>query len=84
MAPRQRTSPIHAHISGRARYKIRGLQGNSLLKDRLEGRLASNGDIHSVSASVLTGNLLILFNADRPHADMAALIEAILQNDFNP
>jgi Ca2+-transporting ATPase len=71
-------SPIHHRVKGRTRYKIRGLRGCAKLKERLEIGLVSQSDIYRVSASTLTGNLLILYNPARSQTDLSALIDQIL------
>jgi Ca2+-transporting ATPase len=81
MAPHPRISPLHVCIKGRARFKIRGLRGRAVVKEKLETHLASFSDVYHVSASTLTGNLLILYHPARSHADAADWIEDILQDD---
>ncbi len=69
---------IHAAIPGRARYKVAGLYGAASLGTRLEVRLAQMDGISYVSASSLTGNVLVCFEADTDPAVIAALIAKVL------
>ncbi|MGB6065809.1 MAG: cation-transporting P-type ATPase [Desulfomonilaceae bacterium] len=55
---------IHNHIPGRVRYKVEGLYRCVSLKYRLEMVLPQDEDVRRVSASILTGNVLIIFNPD--------------------
>ncbi|MEZ2128817.1 MULTISPECIES: HAD-IC family P-type ATPase [unclassified Sinorhizobium] len=53
--------PIRASIPGRARLKVVGLQGSSAAKDLLERGGRSAPGVLSISASDLTGNILVEF-----------------------
>lgn len=53
---------IHNAVAGRRRYKITGLYRREGLKEHLERELIVNGEIRSVSASTVTGTLLVLFD----------------------
>jgi Ca2+-transporting ATPase len=57
---------------------VEGLQHSAPLKNLLEQRLALQKDIESVSASTLTGNLLVSFNSNSSHKSVAFLIEGML------
>ncbi len=69
---------IHTQVEGRARFKIDGLFGSEMLKRVLEQRLSREGEIYSVSASILTGNILVNFNSNNDHHTIRFLIEEIL------
>jgi len=56
---------VHAAVRGRVRLKVEGLYGSHELKRHLEERLSKNVDITHVSASPLTGNVLVIHNASR-------------------
>ncbi len=70
--------PIHASLRGRARYRVKGLYRSHLLKSHLESQLRDEEGVTRVSASTLTGNLLITYNSDRSPSDVAGLIQGIV------
>ncbi|OLE26736.1 MAG: hypothetical protein AUI36_31910 [Cyanobacteria bacterium 13_1_40CM_2_61_4] len=63
---------IHAAVPGRARYKVAGLYRAASLGTWLEGRLAQIDGISYVSASSLTGNVLVCFEVDMDPAVIRA------------
>src|SRR5258708_2856657 len=69
---------IHTAVEGRARFKVTGLYRSQPLKQVLESELSQRQEIHRVSASVLTGNLLVEFNSHHTPQDIAALIKRIV------
>jgi Ca2+-transporting ATPase len=54
------------------------------LKQYLELRLAQEKDILAVSASTLTGNVLVSYNSDNSHQSIQALIERALRDAADP
>jgi P-type Ca2+ transporter type 2C len=70
--------PIHTAVAGRAPYKVAGLYCSESLKRRLEARLTAIDSIHMVSASALTGNILLRFDPARSAVDLMALLERIV------
>jgi Ca2+-transporting ATPase len=74
---------VHAQVAGRARYKVEGLRYSQPLKRLLEYRLALQKDILSVSASTVTGNLLVNFNSNSSQKSVAFLIEGVLDEFQN-
>ncbi|MGD8646148.1 MAG: HAD-IC family P-type ATPase [Desulfobacterales bacterium] len=74
---------FHIQVTGRARYKVEGLRYSEPLKLLLENRLATQKDILSVSASTLTGNILVNFNSNSSHKSVAFIIENILDEYQN-
>jgi Ca2+-transporting ATPase len=70
--------PVHTAVRGRARYDVRGLRGRAGLAHELERRLGSAAGILQVSASPLTGRVLVLFVAERDVEQVAALIAAAI------
>ncbi len=72
---------IHTAVKGRARYKVRSLYRSESLKKYLEQRLSAREAIQQVSANPLTGNLLVLFNRNLEHAQIASWVEAVV-TDF--
>jgi Ca2+-transporting ATPase len=69
---------IHTKVPGRARYKIDGLYRSEALKKALEFQLSREKNILRVSASTLTGNVLVFFNSGNDHETIATLIERVL------
>ncbi|MDY6901913.1 MAG: cation-transporting P-type ATPase [Cyanobacteriota bacterium] len=66
---------IHTAIKGRARYHVRELYRSASLEKYLERSLCQQAEIIKVTASSLTGNLLVKFNPDKSSAEIATLIE---------
>ncbi|RJR46780.1 MAG: cation-transporting P-type ATPase [Desulfobacteraceae bacterium] len=54
---------VHTNVPGRARYSVDGLFGSESLKQSLESRLASHKFISHVSASTVTGTVLVLYHS---------------------
>jgi P-type Ca2+ transporter type 2C len=55
-------TPVHTSVPGRARLKVAGLRGSLALKDRLERGCSAAPGVRSVTASGLTGNVLVEFD----------------------
>ncbi|MBI5251745.1 MAG: cation-transporting P-type ATPase [Desulfomonile tiedjei] len=66
---------IHNGIKGRVRYKVNGLYRSPMLKTRLERLSFQIGEISSVHASILTGNVLVVFDPECNARLIASLIE---------
>lgn len=72
-------SSIHAAVKGRGRYKVLGLRGASALAQHIELKLAQASFIEKVSASAVSGNVLVLFSQTVTHAEILRLLkEAVL------
>jgi Ca2+-transporting ATPase len=69
---------IHTAVKGRARYKVTGLYGSAALKRLLEVRLVEHAEIQEVSASTLTGNVLVRFRPDFSPETVAALLADVM------
>jgi Ca2+-transporting ATPase len=69
---------IHTAVKGRARYKVTELYGSVPLKRHLEVRLVARADIQAVSASTLTGNVLVRFCPDLSPAAVASLLAEVM------
>jgi Ca2+-transporting ATPase len=54
--------PLSTSVRGRMRVRVRGLRNTPLIASRLEDRIAGNIGVRRVTANVLTGNVLILFD----------------------
>ena len=70
--------PAHVPLSilpGRVRYRVPALYRSAGLKQRIEDQLSGHNHIVSVSANVLTGSVLILFEHSRDPAAVTALLE---------
>jgi Ca2+-transporting ATPase len=71
--------PIHTNVAGRARFRIPGLRNTPSVKHFIERRLSHQSDILDVSASSVTGNLLVSYNSNNDHRSIQTIIEAIVQ-----
>ena len=69
---------IHTVVRGRARYKVPRLYRSASFKKELEFRLLNKEGIYQVSANILTGNVLVIFNSDNTVSEVATLIEGIV------
>jgi P-type Ca2+ transporter type 2C len=68
---------LHAAIKGRVRYKVSGLYRSESLKRQIESSLSNIDGINRVSASILTGNVLVFFNSGTNPPEIGSLIIAI-------
>ncbi|HEY7544291.1 MAG TPA: HAD-IC family P-type ATPase, partial [Blastocatellia bacterium] len=73
-------SPVHTGVKGRARFRVSGLYRGHLLKFAVESRASARPGVRSVSASTLTGTVLILFDPDRSLDEIIALLEEIVKS----
>ncbi|MDV2994525.1 MAG: Calcium-transporting ATPase 1 [Chroococcidiopsis sp. SAG 2025] len=69
---------IHTTIKGRARFKINELYRSEALKLHLERSLATRSEILSVSANILTSNILVNFDSSIDAIEVKSLIEEIV------
>lgn len=69
---------IHTAVKGRARYKVTGLYGSVPLKRLFEVRLVEHAAIQEVSASTLTGNVLVHFCPDTSPEAVASLLADVV------
>jgi Ca2+-transporting ATPase len=69
---------LHTKVAGRARFKVEGLYRSQDLQRLLEFRLAQVKEITQVSASALTGNVLVCFNSGNSTESIAGLLEGIV------
>src|SRR5262245_31404526 len=63
--PSPRIRIVTCAVRGRARLDVEGLRGRPTYATRLEARVAMVHGVRRVSASPLTGNVLVLFDAAR-------------------
>lgn len=73
---------IHNGIKGRIRYKVTGLYRSPILKERLEALPFQSSEVSFVSASVLTGNVLVRFNPDCNRRMIASMLEDVAVDYF--
>jgi membrane-associated phospholipid phosphatase len=69
---------IHTAVKGRARYKVNGLYHSETLKRYLESRLLEQEIILQARANSYTGNVLVIFHADKSLKAIALLIQEIV------
>src|SRR5262245_2649438 len=72
------TSIVHNGIAGRVRLQVFGLRGNEELKATLEDIEPEHG-IHSISASSITGNILIYYDPERELPEIVGYVEVAVQ-----
>jgi hypothetical protein len=70
-----RIVPVHTAVPGRARFAVVGLYHSEALALALQGQLWRRRGIVSVSASALTGKVLILFDPGLHVAQVQAWVE---------
>ncbi len=70
---------LHTAVPGRARFRVSGLYRAPELKKFLELRLSCWGDITEVSASTLTGNVLVLYDPGLQSEAIAARLTAVVR-----
>jgi Ca2+-transporting ATPase len=69
---------VHDAVKGRARYRVGGLYKSESLRKKIETGLKREAGIRQVSASALTGKVLVLFDGQREPGNVATLIETLL------
>ena len=67
---------IHDAVKGRIRYKVKGLYRSEPLKDELESVLGREKDVTFVTASVLTGKILVIFDPECNPRKIASIVES--------
>ena len=72
--------PVHSAVPGRVRYKVDPLYRSAPLKQIIERELAARVGIVSVSANVLTGTVLILFDRGRDLNALGVLLEVVVRH----
>jgi Ca2+-transporting ATPase len=71
---------VHAKVPGRARFKVEGLYRSETVKQQLESRLSGNEEITRISASILTGNVLVCFNSGNDYHSIARIVEQAISD----
>lgn len=69
---------IHTIVKGRARYKVEGLYRSEVLRKHLESKLSVHQGIKHFSINTITGTILVFFNSEKTHLDIATLILGIV------
>ena len=75
---------VHTAVAGRTRYRVPGLYRSESLKRLLELRLTRIKAISRVSASSLTGTLLVCYNTGNTEESIAELIAGIVAEHHEP
>ncbi|HET7061599.1 MAG TPA: hypothetical protein VFI43_05420 [Nitrosospira sp.] len=70
---------IHSAVKGRARLEVNRLYRCEPVRRKVESELLSDPRIIRVSANILTGRVLILFNPECTIDEIAGLIEAMMR-----
>lgn len=73
---------IHNRVAGRIRLKVPGLYRNERLRTKLESTLSAVNEIRFVSASTLTGNLLIEYTASEDSGELPVHIATLLEAEL--
>src|SRR5690242_19968866 len=76
--PRPPVRVVHAAVKGRARLQVNGLYRCEPARLRLESELAHRSGIKQVSANILTGKLLILFDPVQHIEEIKNQVEQIV------
>ena len=74
--------PVHTAVPGRARLRVAGLRGAPFLGKFLEGGLGALEGICSVSASPLTGNVLVQYDSGASLDQIIGRIDALLRGEI--
>ena len=74
---------IHNEVPGRTRYRVPGLYRSEALKRLLELKLSRIKAITRVSASSITGTLLVCYNTGNTHETIADLVAGIVAEHEN-
>jgi P-type Ca2+ transporter type 2C len=74
--------PMHTAVPGRARLRVAGLRGAPFLGKFLEGGLGALEGVWSVSASPLTGNVLVQYDSGASLDQIIGRIDALLRGEI--
>lgn len=70
--------PIHTIVSGRARFRVKGLYRSEILKRHLESSLSNDDGVSDFSINTLTGNVLVFYKLHNTPAKVSARIEVLV------
>lgn len=76
--PMLRVVPVHTAVRGRARLYVDGLHRAPELVARIEAEISRVSGIEHISASSLTGKVLVRYNSGTALADIVALLERLV------
>jgi Ca2+-transporting ATPase len=77
----RRIKAIHTKVPGRARFNVSGLRSSPALKDHLESSLSASQGVSKISASTLTGNVLVCYNSGKDLQEISELISGFLDRE---
>lgn len=77
----QSLTAIHVAVPGRARLSVPGLKGSKSIKRRLESALIGSAGILAVSASTVTGNILVHYDRRANLTLVTETIEQLLRRE---
>lgn len=75
--------PVHTAVKGRARLRVEGLRRREDLRAAIESAFAVKPGIYQVSASSLTGNVLIVYQAHLNLDDLLSELEEVVYSVGN-
>ena len=73
-----RIFPRHNGVPGRARLQVIGLRGSEQLKELLE-EAADGSGIRGISASSITGNILVFYDPAKELGEIVGYLEVVIQ-----
>ncbi len=73
----------HNGIPGRARLQVAGLRGNDRLKTLLEA-IAPEDGIRTISASPITGNILVFYDPEKELPEIVSRLEILVRQPAPP
>ena len=76
--------PVHTAVAGRARLNIGGMRGSPAIASLLERGLTGFTGVHNVSASALTGNILIHYESTTSLDQLIDRISGLLRGEIVP
>ena len=76
--------PVHTTVSGRLRLRVAGLRGAPELAKLIERGVAGFGCVREVSASALTGNVLVCHAPPTTLGEIVSRIGALLRGEIVP
>lgn len=71
---------VHTAVPGRARYRVPRLYRMDSIKRRIETELGSHKGITSVSANILTGSVLVIFELSHDLGRITVLLDLIMSS----
>ena len=76
--------PIHTAVAGRARLKVGGMRGAPAVADLIERGLTGFSGVRAVSASTLTGNVIVYHEAATSLDVLRERMAALLRGEVAP